>query len=84
MWHGAHYFGTDARHHRVEEVRYESCALFPINTNIIRYWHPDFPGSDKYSLINAAVAAGYSVLSYDRIGVGSSSKYVSVLSGDKD
>ncbi|KAI8624139.1 alpha/beta-hydrolase [Xylariaceae sp. FL1651] len=38
------------------------------------YWHPTFEGAEMYSFIDAAVAAGYSVVSYDRIGVGSSSK----------
>ena len=38
------------------------------------YWRPNFPGSQKYSFVDAAVAKGYSVLSYDRIGVGSSAK----------
>ncbi|PVH97460.1 alpha/beta-hydrolase [Periconia macrospinosa] len=39
-----------------------------------KYWNPDFPGGEKYNFITAAIATGYSVLSYDRIGVGSSSK----------
>ncbi|KAI1371266.1 alpha/beta-hydrolase [Hypoxylon crocopeplum] len=38
------------------------------------YWRPTFDNAEKYSFVDAAVAAGYSVLSYDRIGVGSSSK----------
>ncbi|KAI2470768.1 alpha/beta-hydrolase [Annulohypoxylon bovei var. microspora] len=38
------------------------------------YWNPTFENSEKYNFVKAAVAAGYSVLSYDRIGVGSSSK----------
>ncbi|ORY56858.1 Alpha/Beta hydrolase protein [Pseudomassariella vexata] len=38
-----------------------------------RYWRPNFSGAERYSLVDAAMAAGYSVLSYDRIGVGSSS-----------
>ncbi|KAI1075967.1 alpha/beta-hydrolase [Whalleya microplaca] len=38
------------------------------------YWQPTFEGSETYSFVDAAVAAGYSILSYDRIGVGSSSK----------
>ncbi|KAI1653459.1 alpha/beta-hydrolase [Daldinia decipiens] len=38
------------------------------------YWQPTFQASDKYNFVKAAVAAGYSVLNYDRIGVGSSSK----------
>ncbi|KAG0649473.1 hypothetical protein D0Z07_4293 [Hyphodiscus hymeniophilus] len=42
-------------------------------TVICRYWNPDFIGNEPYNFINAALAAGYSVLSYDRIGVGSSS-----------
>ncbi|KAK8022581.1 hypothetical protein PG993_013348 [Apiospora rasikravindrae] len=38
------------------------------------YWQPDFPDSEKYDFIKAAVKTGYSVLSYDRIGVRSSSR----------
>ncbi|PYH98271.1 alpha/beta-hydrolase [Aspergillus ellipticus CBS 707.79] len=38
------------------------------------YWDPTFPNAENYSFVDAAVAAGYSVLNYDRIGVGSSSK----------
>ncbi|KAL7931778.1 Alpha/Beta hydrolase protein [Trichoderma chlorosporum] len=38
------------------------------------YWNPSFPGSEQYNFVNAAIAQGYSVLSYDRIGVGSSPK----------
>ncbi|KAI0468836.1 alpha/beta-hydrolase, partial [Xylaria cf. heliscus] len=38
------------------------------------YWRPTFDGSQEYSFVDAAVNAGYSVISYDRIGVGSSSK----------
>ncbi|OTB11270.1 hypothetical protein K445DRAFT_68638 [Daldinia sp. EC12] len=38
------------------------------------YWQPAPKGFEKYNFVKAAVAAGYSVLSYDRIGVGSSSK----------
>ncbi|KAK8091699.1 alpha/beta-hydrolase [Apiospora hydei] len=38
------------------------------------YWQPDFPGSERNDFVKAAVKAGYSVLSYDRIGVGSSSR----------
>ncbi|OTB02049.1 hypothetical protein M426DRAFT_322997 [Hypoxylon sp. CI-4A] len=38
------------------------------------YWRPTLENSEQYSFVDAAVAAGYSVLSYDRIGVGSSSK----------
>ncbi|KAI4861937.1 alpha/beta-hydrolase [Hypoxylon rubiginosum] len=38
------------------------------------YWRPTFDNAEKYSFVDAALAAGYSVLSYDRIGVGSSSK----------
>ncbi|KAL7920005.1 Alpha/Beta hydrolase protein [Trichoderma austrokoningii] len=37
------------------------------------YWNPNFVGGESYSLVNAAVAAGYSTLSYDRVGVASSS-----------
>ncbi|EIW55290.1 alpha/beta-hydrolase [Trametes versicolor FP-101664 SS1] len=36
------------------------------------YWRPNFPGALKYSFVDAAVAQGYSVLSYDRIGVATS------------
>ncbi|KAJ9143473.1 1-acylglycerol-3-phosphate O-acyltransferase [Pleurostoma richardsiae] len=42
------------------------------------YWRPNFADSRNYSFVDAAVAAGHSVLSYDRIGVGSSSKVNSV------
>ncbi|KAH6651997.1 alpha/beta-hydrolase [Truncatella angustata] len=38
------------------------------------YWRPNLDNASQYSLVDAAIAAGYSVLSYDRIGVGSSSK----------
>ncbi|KAI0204122.1 alpha/beta-hydrolase [Astrocystis sublimbata] len=38
------------------------------------YWRPTFENSHQYSFVDAAVAAGYSVISYDRIGVGSSSR----------
>ncbi|KAL7943705.1 Alpha/Beta hydrolase protein [Trichoderma barbatum] len=38
------------------------------------YWRPNFAGSEKYNFVDAAIAQGYSVLSYDRIGVGSSPK----------
>ncbi|KAI1385435.1 alpha/beta-hydrolase [Hypoxylon trugodes] len=38
------------------------------------YWNPNFENSEQYNFVQAAVAAGYSVLNYDRIGVGSSSK----------
>ncbi|KAI1803182.1 alpha/beta-hydrolase [Daldinia bambusicola] len=43
------------------------------------YWQPTFKGAQKYDFVKAAVAAGYSVLSYDRIGVGSSSKVDALL-----
>ncbi|ELQ40721.1 hypothetical protein MCOR27_006307 [Pyricularia oryzae] len=43
------------------------------------YWQPDFPEAEKYDFVSAAVNAGYSVLSYDRIGVGSSSKIDSLM-----
>ncbi|KAI3400780.1 hypothetical protein diail_1989 [Diaporthe ilicicola] len=38
------------------------------------YYEPNFSESSQYSFVDAAVAAGYTVLNYDRIGVGSSSK----------
>jgi hypothetical protein len=38
------------------------------------YWSPNLPDSDQYNFVKAAVQAGYSVLYYDRLGVGSSSK----------
>ncbi|KAH8810725.1 Alpha/Beta hydrolase protein [Xylogone sp. PMI_703] len=38
------------------------------------YWNPNFPGSESYNFIDAALKAGYSILSYDRIGVATSSK----------
>ncbi|KAJ4424192.1 hypothetical protein N0V82_001058 [Gnomoniopsis sp. IMI 355080] len=37
------------------------------------YYQPNLSGSEQYSFVDAAVAAGYSVLNYNRIGVGSSS-----------
>ncbi|PQE13546.1 Alpha Beta hydrolase protein [Rutstroemia sp. NJR-2017a WRK4] len=37
------------------------------------YWSPNLPDSDQYNFVKAAVGAGYSVLYYDRLGVGSSS-----------
>ncbi|KAI7784030.1 alpha/beta-hydrolase [Diaporthe eres] len=40
------------------------------------YFQPDFSNSSQYNFVEAALAAGYSVLNYDRIGVGSSSKSV--------
>ena len=42
-------------------------------TNTFRYWDAEFPGG-KYSYVDAAVAAGYSVLTYDRLGNGLSAK----------
>ncbi|KAF2108926.1 Alpha/Beta hydrolase protein [Lophiotrema nucula] len=39
-----------------------------------KYWQPSFKGAERYNFVDAALAAGYSVLNYDRIGVGSSSK----------
>ncbi|KAF1972412.1 alpha/beta-hydrolase [Bimuria novae-zelandiae CBS 107.79] len=53
------------------------CTVLILTHGIIEsklYWHPNFKGADRYSFIDATIAAGYSVLSYDRIGVGSSSK----------
>ncbi|KAI0445827.1 alpha/beta-hydrolase [Xylaria telfairii] len=41
---------------------------------VVEYWRPTFKDSKEYSFIDAALGAGYSVISYDRIGVGSSSK----------
>ncbi|KAL1856837.1 hypothetical protein Daus18300_010600 [Diaporthe australafricana] len=38
------------------------------------YYQPNLSNSDKYNFVDAALAAGYSVLNYDRIGVGSSSR----------
>ncbi|KAK9422272.1 putative Alpha/beta-hydrolase [Seiridium unicorne] len=38
------------------------------------YWRPNLDNTTQYSFVDAAIAAGYSILSYDRIGVGSSSK----------
>ncbi|KAK6852117.1 hypothetical protein PG995_012242 [Apiospora arundinis] len=43
------------------------------------YWQPDFPDSERYDFVKAAVKAGYSVLSYDRIGVRSSSRINSIM-----
>ncbi|POS81096.1 hypothetical protein DHEL01_v200512 [Diaporthe helianthi] len=37
------------------------------------YFQPNLANSSRYNFVNAALAAGYSVLNYDRIGVGSSS-----------
>ncbi|ROW06788.1 hypothetical protein VMCG_04107 [Cytospora schulzeri] len=38
------------------------------------YWQPNLTDPREYDFVDAAVAAGYSVLNYDRIGVGSSPK----------
>lgn len=38
------------------------------------YFQPTLANSSQYNFVNAALAAGYSVLNYDRIGVGSSSR----------
>ncbi|KAF3765770.1 alpha/beta-hydrolase [Cryphonectria parasitica EP155] len=38
------------------------------------YFQPNLSNAEQYSFVDAALAAGYSVLNYDRIGVGSSSK----------
>ncbi|KAJ7472040.1 alpha/beta-hydrolase [Mycena latifolia] len=38
------------------------------------YWDPTFSGAEKYSLVQAALAAGYSVFHYDRLGTGQSTK----------
>ncbi|KAJ7439785.1 Alpha/Beta hydrolase protein [Mycena latifolia] len=38
------------------------------------YWDPTFSGGEKYSLVQAALAAGYSVFHYDRLGTGKSTK----------
>ncbi|KAJ7336170.1 Alpha/Beta hydrolase protein [Mycena albidolilacea] len=38
------------------------------------YWDPTFAGGEQYSLIQAALAAGYSVFHYDRLGTGQSTK----------
>ncbi|PWY88895.1 alpha/beta-hydrolase [Aspergillus sclerotioniger CBS 115572] len=43
------------------------------------YWRPNFTDADAYSFVDAALKAGYSVLSYDRIGVGASSKVNSLF-----
>ncbi|EIW55294.1 alpha/beta-hydrolase, partial [Trametes versicolor FP-101664 SS1] len=43
------------------------------------YWQSNFQGGLKYSFVDAAVAQGYSVLSYDRIGVASSAGTVDPL-----
>ncbi|KAK8006951.1 hypothetical protein PG989_000941 [Apiospora arundinis] len=42
------------------------------------YWQPDFANSERYDFVKAAVKAGYSILSYDRIGVRSSSRINSI------
>ncbi|KAJ7702607.1 Alpha/Beta hydrolase protein, partial [Mycena olivaceomarginata] len=38
------------------------------------YWDPTFAGGEQYSLVQAALAAGYSVFHYDRLGTGQSTK----------
>ncbi|KAJ7640336.1 Alpha/Beta hydrolase protein [Mycena polygramma] len=38
------------------------------------YWDPTLPGGEQYSLVQAALAAGYSVFHYDRLGTGQSTK----------
>ncbi|KAL4938487.1 hypothetical protein BDV06DRAFT_225967 [Aspergillus oleicola] len=38
-----------------------------------RYWDPSIQ-TEKYSYVDAALNAGYSILTYDRLGVGSSDK----------
>ncbi|KAK1252045.1 hypothetical protein MKX08_003232 [Trichoderma sp. CBMAI-0020] len=42
-------------------------------TNCPMYWNPDIPRGESYSLVQAAVAAGYATLSYGRFVVASSS-----------
>ncbi|KAJ7183958.1 Alpha/Beta hydrolase protein [Mycena filopes] len=39
-----------------------------------RYWDPTFAGAAQYSLTQAAIARGYSVFTYDRLGTGLSTK----------
>ncbi|KAJ7232895.1 Alpha/Beta hydrolase protein [Mycena rebaudengoi] len=38
------------------------------------YWDPTFAEGEQYSLVQAALAAGYSVFHYDRLGAGQSTK----------
>ncbi|KAJ7102918.1 Alpha/Beta hydrolase protein [Mycena epipterygia] len=38
------------------------------------YWDPTFVGGERYSLVQAALTAGYSVFHYDRLGTGQSTK----------
>ncbi|KAF7328765.1 Alpha/beta-hydrolase [Mycena venus] len=38
------------------------------------YWDPIFAGGEQYSLVQAALAAGFSVFHYDRLGTGQSTK----------
>ncbi|KAF7361498.1 Alpha/beta-hydrolase [Mycena sanguinolenta] len=38
------------------------------------YWDPTFAGGEQYSLVQAALAAGYSIFHYDRLGTGQSTK----------
>ncbi|KAJ7140036.1 Alpha/Beta hydrolase protein [Mycena crocata] len=38
------------------------------------YWDPTFAEAEKYSLVHAALEAGYSVFHYDRLGTGQSTK----------
>lgn len=44
-----------------------------MNTDIHSYWDVDFNRA-KYSYVDAAIAQGYSILTYDRLGTGSSAK----------
>jgi len=57
------------------ELAFQSCArLLPCNlVNAFRYWDSE-RRADTNSYVNAALKAGYSILIYDRLGVGQSEK----------
>lgn len=57
-------------------VRERSIAVPKYFTDYYRYWRPNLVDTDQYNFVDAALKAGYSILSYDRIGVGSSAKGV--------
>ncbi|KAJ7688991.1 Alpha/Beta hydrolase protein [Mycena rosella] len=44
------------------------------HSQTVLIWDPTFFGGEKYSLVQAALAAGYSVFHYDRLGTGQSTK----------
>ncbi|KAH6663738.1 Alpha/Beta hydrolase protein [Halenospora varia] len=58
---------------RAESVNKKIVLLLSHGLNFDRsYWHPDI-SPEKYSFVDWAIAKGYSVSFYDRIGVGKSS-----------